>query len=86
MTNEQAMAYLMRDGNLATPGTRYGRNTAECAPVAVAAARIYAEAQGEPLTPDALDYMMGLVVNGYDDPEYLISNYGDADAVGSDPS
>lgn len=80
MTNEQATAYLLRDGNGATPVSRYGRDTAECAPVAVAAARILAQVLGEPLTPETLDFTMGLVVNDSDDPAYLIDAYGDDEA------
>lgn len=41
------------------------------------AAVIYMNESGaEALTTKALDYVMGLVVNDHDDPEYLIRNYG----------
>lgn len=63
-------------GWLGTPGSRYGHNSRECAPVAYAAAVVLSGETGEPLTYETLDYVMGLVVNNHDDPEDLIRDYG----------
>lgn len=67
---------LMRGGNLHVPCSRYGHDTESCAPVAWALTEIIADATGEPITPEALDYSMGLVVNDHDDVESLILAYG----------
>lgn len=63
-------------GHLRTPGSRYGHNSRECAPVAYATAVIVAGESGEPVTEELLDHMMSLVVNNHDDPEDLIRDYG----------
>jgi hypothetical protein len=73
---DAAIEFLTADGNLRVPCSRYGFDSASCAPVAYAAAVIVACEQGEALTEADLDYMMGLVVNDHDDPGYLIQNYG----------
>ena len=72
LTRADALAHLMRDGNLRVPCSRYGHDTETCAPVAYTAAAKYAEETGEPLTLDSLDYMMGLVVNDHDDVERFL--------------
>jgi hypothetical protein len=77
------IAYLTTDqdgestGHHATPGSRYGWNSAQCAPVAVVLAHIVAATQGEETTEDDLDFAMGLVVNDHADVEYMIRNYAD---------
>lgn len=73
-----AWEFLTAEGpELAVPCSRYGRTSAECAPIAYAAAVIVAaESAGEAPTNDELDYMMGLVVNDHPDPSYLIRAYG----------
>lgn len=63
-------------GGLMTPGSRYGRTCAECAPVAWRLAYLIAGSFGEPITVTALDHAMSLVVNDHDDVAYIIRNYG----------
>ena len=72
----EARRYLLKDGNLRVPCSRYGHDTETCAPVALAAAEIVADASGEPLTLDAADHVMGLVVNDHEDPFTLIRDHG----------
>ena len=69
--------YLERDGG-SVPCSRYGRNSIDCAPWAIACHLIYIEANGpgDLSDEDALNYYMGLVVNDHDDVEYLIREYG----------
>jgi hypothetical protein len=77
MTREQGIAFLIKDGpHLATPGSRYGRDAEACAPVAWRVAEIVADATGEAVTEDDLDYAMGLVVNDSDDVESLLREHG----------
>jgi hypothetical protein len=70
------IAYLMADGDLRVPCSRYGRSTAECAPVAWRVAYLVAREQGEPVTREGLDHAMGLVVNDHDDVAYIVNAYG----------
>lgn len=56
--------------------SRYGRTSAECAPVAWRLAYVLARETGEPITYDDLDYAMSLVVNDHDDVAYIIRTYG----------
>ncbi len=69
----------MRDGNLRVPCSRYGNDTAECAPVAWRIAYLLSRESDEPITEDSLDWAMGLVVNDHDDVAYLIRTYGNYD-------
>lgn len=74
-TRAQALAFLTEDGgsaHLLVPCSRYGRDCRECAPVAWRAAVGYADATGEPITPDLLGYLMGLVVNDHEDIVRLV--------------
>lgn len=66
-TDDQIRTYLLRHGNLATPVSRYGRCTVDCIEYVVRYVPIHEDATGEPITTDALDFIMSLVVN--DDPE-----------------
>lgn len=79
LTPEQrasALAYLLTDSG-SVPCSRYGTDSASCAPVAVAFAEIAADANGEPLVFfEDFDYFMGLVVNDHDDVESLIRRHG----------
>jgi len=70
------MKFLMQDGNLRVPCSRYGRDTVSCAPVAWRLAYIWAREMGEPITRDLLDNAMGLVVNDHEDVAYVIRTYG----------
>ena len=54
-------------GHLYTPGSRYGRTSRDCAPVAYRACQAIGDTD-----PGSLSHMMGLVVNDHDDPEGLI--------------
>ena len=77
MDKDQAIRFLTQDKDKGrVPCSRYGWDSESCAPVAYAAAVIVAGETGEDVTEDSLDYMMGLVVNDHDDPEYLIRHYG----------
>ncbi len=62
-------------GNLAT-FSRYGRTSAECAPVAWRLAYLVARECGDEVTPESLDHAMGLVVNSHDDVAYMVNQYG----------
>lgn len=75
MTREEGIAHLNKDGDLRVPCSRYGSSTYECSPVAWTVARILERETGEPMTLDALDHQMGLVVNDHDDVAYLLANY-----------
>jgi hypothetical protein len=81
MDQNEALAYLLRDGDLLSGGSRYGRHTSDCAPVAIALAEIYEDANGQTTTTDDLDYFMGLVVNEHDDIRSLIIDHGTADQI-----
>ena len=76
MKRSEGIAFLMKDGNLKVPCSRYGRDTEECAPVAWRLTYIFCRETGEPITFDKLDYNMGQVVNDHDDVAYMIRNYG----------
>src|ERR1700745_2926814 len=77
-TRREGIDYLTLDGPpLACPGSRYGRTSADCAPVAWRITYLIAREQGEPITFDGLDHSMGLVVNDNDDDvAYIVRNYG----------
>jgi hypothetical protein len=79
-----AMAFLMQDGNLGVPGGNYGTDTSSCAPIAIAIARIMADASGEPITYYGLDSDMGLVVNSSDDVATTLREHGPT--IGIDPA
>lgn len=83
MTRTEMSEYLTRDSGR-VPCSRYGWDSASCAPVAVAVAVISEIETGEPMTQDWLDRIMGLVVNDHDDIDYLIRTYGPLH--GFDPS
>lgn len=55
-------------GHLHAPCSRYGADGADCAWWAIAAAFIAADANGEEMTYDGLDYWQGLAVNDSDGP------------------
>lgn len=78
MTSTEALAYLTRDEARGwVPCSRYGVDSEDCAPWAIALAEIIEEATGEDaMTPDSLDHLMGLVVNDHDDPESMIREHG----------
>lgn len=63
-------------GHLSVPCSRYGRNSADCAPVAWRLAYLTARESGEEVTLDGLDHAMGLVVNDHDDVAYMVREYG----------
>lgn len=74
MTRTEAIAYLTAD-NGRVPCSRYGYDSESCAPVAWRVAELIADANGEPITADDLDFVMDLVVNDHDDPEYILREY-----------
>lgn len=75
-TRAEGIAYLTADEPHARCFSRYGRSSAECAPVAWRVAYLTAREQGEPITFDNLDHSMGLVVNEHSDVAYKIRQYG----------
>jgi hypothetical protein len=83
MRKSEGIHYLTHDtetgeytGHLYVPCSRYGRNGADCAPVAWRLAYVLARETGEDIDTDALDYAMSLVVNDHDDVAYIIRTYG----------
>ena len=72
------IALLTRDGqdNHLRCFSRYGRTTAECAPVAWRLAYVFSRDTGEPVTSDLLESMMGHVVNGHESVAELIRAHG----------
>lgn len=76
VNESEALKFLSRDSGT-VPCSRYGWDSASCAPVAYAVAVIVAgETEGGEPTEEGLDHAMGLVVNDHDDPETLIRDYG----------
>jgi hypothetical protein len=75
LTDEEAYAYLTDEGG-SVLCSRYGRTGDDCAAVALAVAIILEGETGEGRSVDSLEYVMGLVVNDHDDPEYLLREYG----------
>lgn len=74
-TESGALAFLTRDSGR-VPCSRYGWDSASCAPIAYAVAAILSGETSEPITEESLDWVMGLVVNDHDDPETMIRDYG----------
>lgn len=56
--------------------SRYGPTTGDAAPVAWRLAYLTCREMGEPITREALDHAMSLVVNGHEDVAYIIRTYG----------
>lgn len=81
MTYAEAETYLLADGDLGVPCSRYGRTTSDCIPVAWAMASIYHDANGDVVDADLLDACMSLVVNDHDDVETIIREHGTAEQV-----
>ena len=75
MSPAEMLAYLLKETGL-TPVSRYGRNSQECAPIAVAVAVIISGETGEPVTRETLEYVMGLTVNDHDDVGEMLESYG----------
>ena len=75
MNQEHAIEYLTQDPGR-VPCSRYGWDSASCAPVAYATAVIVAGETASDIDEDLLDHMMSLVVNDHEDPEDLIRDYG----------
>ena len=72
----EGIAYLLMNGNLAVPCSRYGRDTASCALVAWRLHHLLCRETGAQYSIPQLDHNMGLVVNDHDDVAYIIKNYG----------
>lgn len=73
---QNAHAYLMKDGNLGVPGGRYGTDTRSCADFACLAFAILVWANADD-SVDCLDGVMSSVVNSGDDVAYAIARYGE---------
>ena len=76
-------AYIGRDAGDA-PGSPYGVKAREWKPVAVAACVSFIAASGEDLTAENVDWIVGLVVNGHDDIDYIIREYGPEAGINPD--
>lgn len=79
MNRAEGIAYLTNNGEDDgdyVPCSRYGRNTADCAPVAWRLAYLIARETGEQVDVERLDHAMSLVVNDHEDVAYIIRNYG----------
>jgi hypothetical protein len=74
-TYDEIEAYITSQPTGDAPASRYGVKPSQWVPVAAAAATIMAN-ETDDLTPEGIDYIIGLVVNDHDDIEYLIRNYG----------
>ena len=59
---QNAYDYLLKDGNLAVPGGRYGSDTRDCAEIAILLFVVFVDANGED-SVDLLDDMMSQVMN-----------------------
>lgn len=66
-------------GWLGCPGSRYGRTSADCAPIAARVAFLISAESGEPMIWAVLDDVMSQVVNDSDSPAYILATYGDND-------
>ena len=73
---ETARGWLLRNGNLAVPCSRYGRDTETCAEIALLAEGIMERGTGEATSRYSVDEMMGLVVNDSDAVHDLIMDHG----------
>jgi hypothetical protein len=71
-----ATAFLLQHGNLDVAVGRYGSDIGECAPFAIAMAKIMQYHNAEPITYYQLHSGMGLVVNGQADVAYMLREYG----------
>jgi len=72
MDHQEAMDFLLKNGNLDVPCSRYGRNTLECAEVAYQIDFIVCDANGTEMDEDTLYYAMGMVVNDHPDVANLL--------------
>ena len=63
---QNAYDYLLKDGNLAVPGGRYGSDTRDCADIAILLFVAFVHANGED-NIELLDDMMSQVVNSGDE-------------------
>lgn len=63
---QNAYDYLMKDGNLAVPGGRYGSDTRDCADIAILLFVIQCDGGCED-SVDGLDGCMSMVVNSSDE-------------------
>jgi hypothetical protein len=61
-------------GHYVCPCSRYGRTTADIAPIAARVSRIIASETGEPWDCGLAEYVMGLAVNDHDDIEHLLAS------------
>jgi len=63
---QNAYDYLLKDGNLAVPSGRYGRDTLDCADIAILLFVVMVDAGSED-SVDGLDGCMSMVVNSSDE-------------------
>jgi hypothetical protein len=74
LTEAEAYEYLTLDTGK-VPCSRYGRDSRECAPVAIEVATIHAADSGFGLSTDGLDGAMSAVVNDSDGVADLLNEY-----------
>jgi hypothetical protein len=75
MQKPDDLQYLVREGNLQVPCSRYGHDTESCARVVLAALDVLEQETGSVTTAD-VEHMMGLVMNDHDEPFTLIRDHG----------
>jgi hypothetical protein len=80
-----AYDYLLKDGNLAVPGGRYGHDTKTCADIALMLFLVLVDGTGEDPV-EALDGCMSAVVNSHDDVCWTILDAGHVFARNDDGS
>ena len=69
-----ALAQLTADPGR-VPCSQWGRDSHDCAPVAIILAETVADASGYDPTPEDYDWAMGLVVNDHDDVAYTLTEH-----------
>lgn len=80
MLEQTARDFLLQDTG-AVPCSRYGWDSESCFPVVWACALIFQDANGEEITFELLDHLMGLAVNDHDDIESLIRDHGTSEQI-----
>ena len=76
MNADEQYAYLLQDGDLSVPCSRWGSTTATCARFALLVARAEEYETGEETSREALDSYMRAIVNDSDEVIHLLKHYG----------
>lgn len=76
MTRAEGIAYLMRDGNLGTPGSPFGELIAEVAAVVWRASYVFCRESYFEINEDILDQFMDYAINEPHFIYHIIRRYG----------